>query len=153
MSVYTTLMRVAQIMKINMRTAMVINRNAYVFMKLSLASPAAVSVVDEEYGAAALNAGIIVAANANQKPPIVPNTTQGKVFPMMNSRILVMSNKRPPRKTIGPMKATPFPLAPLQAIRQHERGVVVITKPPSANGVGFPTFLASGDWRTVMGVK
>lgn len=81
--------------------------------------------------------------------PIVPNTTQGKVFPMMNSRILVMSNKRPPRKMIGPllssldeapwptcwmshMKATPFPLAPLQAIRQHERGVVVITKPPSA---------------------
>lgn len=28
MSVYTTLMRVAQIMKINMRTAIVINRNA-----------------------------------------------------------------------------------------------------------------------------
>lgn len=28
MSVYTTLMRVAQIMKINMRTAMVMNRNA-----------------------------------------------------------------------------------------------------------------------------
>lgn len=81
--------------------------------------------------------------------PIVPNTTQGNVFPIMNSRILVMSNKRPPRKMIGPlfssldgapspsilmshMKATPFPLAPLQAIKQHARGVVVITKPPSA---------------------
>ena len=79
----------------------------------------------------------------------MPNTTQGKVFPMMNSRILVISNKRPPRKTIGPlfdsldedflsifssshMKATPFPLAPLQAIKQHERGVVVMTKPPNA---------------------
>lgn len=30
------------------------------------------------------------------------------------------------------MKATPFPLAPLQAIKQHERGVVVMTKPPRA---------------------
>lgn len=26
----------------------------------------------------------------------------------------------------------PFPLAPLQPIKQHERGVVVITKPPRA---------------------
>jgi hypothetical protein len=70
------------------------------------------------------------------------------------------------------MKATPFPLAPLQAIKQHARGVVVITKPPSAldvmldrsamrsryylkthNGVGFPTFLARDDWRTVIGLK
>jgi hypothetical protein len=62
-------------------------------------------------------------------------------------------------------KAIPFPLAPLQAIRQHESGVVVITKPPKAldigatglsqnltalytvcanthKGVGFPTCLA-----------
>lgn len=30
------------------------------------------------------------------------------------------------------MYATPFPLAPLQAIKQHEMGVVVITNPPSA---------------------
>lgn len=78
----------------------------------------------------------------------MPNTTQGNVFPMMNSRILVISNNRPPRKMIGPlfssldgalsihwfshMKATPFPLAPLQPIKQHETGVVVMTKPPSA---------------------
>jgi hypothetical protein len=82
----------------------------------------------------------------------VPNTTQGKVFPIMNSRILVMSNKSPPRKMIGPLltildeavlsidlishiKAIPFPLAPLHAIKQHERGVVVMTKPPSALNV------------------
>ncbi len=35
----------------------------------------------------------------------------------------------------GPMSyvnAIPFPVAPLQAIKQHERGVVVMTKPPSA---------------------
>lgn len=61
-----------------------------------------------------------------------------------------MSNKRPPRKTIGPLcrssdgqsvmqwvstsytNAMPFPLAPLQAIKQHEMGVVVMTNPPSA---------------------
>lgn len=30
------------------------------------------------------------------------------------------------------MNATPFPLAPRQAIKQHEMGVVVITNPPSA---------------------
>jgi hypothetical protein len=35
--------------------------------------------------------------------PIVPKTTQGKVFPRMNSRILVMSRRRPPRKTMGPL--------------------------------------------------
>lgn len=61
-----------------------------------------------------------------------------------------MSSRSPPRKTIGPldyaldgglnpqceaishMKAIPFPLAPLQAIKQHESGVVVMTNPPSA---------------------
>ena len=85
--------------------------------------------------------------------PIVPNTTQGNVFPSTNSRILVISNKRPPRNTIGPlvsstinqsvifrslsyMSATPFPLAPLQAIKQHESGVVVITNPPNALEIG-----------------
>lgn len=30
------------------------------------------------------------------------------------------------------MKASPFPPAPLQAIRAHESGVVVITNPPNA---------------------
>lgn len=80
--------------------------------------------------------------------PIVPKTTHGNVFPIMNSRILVISSKRPPRKMMGPldwlfkcltvifgksyMKATPFPLAPLHAIKQHDRGVVVMTNPPSA---------------------
>lgn len=68
----------------------------------------------------------MVAANANQNPPVkvyqrknttgdpkrledlpmVPNTTQGKVFPRMNSRMLVMSNKSPPRKMIGPLCRT-----------------------------------------------
>jgi hypothetical protein len=35
--------------------------------------------------------------------PMVPKTTQGKVLPSMNSRILVISSNRPPRKTIGPL--------------------------------------------------
>lgn len=79
----------------------------------------------ERNAPAALNAGIIVAAKANQNPPIrkyekcdrdaavylsmslnlpmVPKTTQGKVLPSINSRILVISSNKPPRKTIGPL--------------------------------------------------
>lgn len=70
---------------------------------------------------AALNEGIIVAAKANQKPPVmqinmgrmnrksweslpmVPNTTQGNVFPSANSRRLVITSKSPPRKIVGPL--------------------------------------------------
>ena len=35
-------------------------------------------------------------------------------------------------KFMSYVKAIPFPLAPLQAIRQQESGVVVMTNPPSA---------------------
>jgi hypothetical protein len=35
--------------------------------------------------------------------PMVPKTTQGKVFPRINSRMLVMSSRSPPRKIIGPL--------------------------------------------------
>lgn len=69
---------------------------------------------------AALNAGVIVQPKANQNAPatvsfvcniafeildepIVPNTTQGKVLPRMNSRILVKTSSPPPRKIIGPL--------------------------------------------------
>lgn len=147
------LVRVAQIMKISIRMAMVKKRKAKVFMNSGLDNPEIVSVEDEEYGAAALKAGIIVAANANQNPPMVPNTTHGNVLPKMNSRILVMSSRSPPRKTMGPMKASPFPPDPLQAIRQHERGVVVITNPPNASGVGFPNCLANLGCLRVIGAR
>lgn len=84
---------------------------------------------------------------------MVPNTTHGKVFPRINSRMLVITNKPPPRKTIVPLfvlcqfweyrgcpalasyvNAMPFPPAPLQPIKQHESGVVVMTNPPNALG-------------------
>ena len=35
------------------------------------------------------------------------------------------------------VNAIPFPLAPLQAIKQQARGVVVITKPPRALSLRF----------------
>lgn len=38
--------------------------------------------------------------------PMVPNTTHGNVFPNMNSRMLVMSSKSPPKNTIGPLFAS-----------------------------------------------
>lgn len=75
-----------------------------------------------------------MAAKANQNPPIrkyekrdrdaavhfsmslnspmVPKTTQGKVLPRMNSRILVIRSNKPPRKTMGPL----FSLLRLTAI-------------------------------------
>lgn len=40
--------------------------------------------------------------------------------------------KRSTRSLVSYVKAIPFPLAPLQAIRQQESGVVVMTNPPSA---------------------
>lgn len=72
---------------------------------------------------AALKAGIIVAANANQKAPlksqesvknletkkniqdspIVPKITQEKVLPRTNSKILPITSNMPPRKVIGPL--------------------------------------------------
>jgi hypothetical protein len=83
--------------------------------------------------------------------PIVPKTTQGKVLPRINSRILVRTRSPPPRKIIGPLdkhisivscnlgalidtyvKAIPAPVAPLHPIRQQDNGVVVITNPPRA---------------------
>lgn len=33
----------------------------------------------------------------------MPKTTQGNVLPSMNSRMLVMSNNKPPRKMMGPL--------------------------------------------------
>jgi hypothetical protein len=83
--------------------------------------------------------------------PIVPKTTQGKVLPRINSRILVRTRSPPPRKIIGPLdkhisivscnlrtlidtyvNAIPAPVAPLHPIRQQDNGVVVITNPPRA---------------------
>jgi hypothetical protein len=64
--------------------------------------------------------------------PIVPKTTQGKVLPRINSRILVRTRSPPPRKIIGPVNAIPAPVAPLHPIRQQDNGVVVITNPPRA---------------------
>ena len=123
--------------------------------------------------------------------PIVPNTTQGNVFPIMNSRTLVMSNKRPPRKMIGPL-FSPLNEAPsLSILVSHESNPVPTSASPghqaackgcsgdnkaskcsrcraiksdrsvmrsryylkAHNGVGFPTFLARDDWRTVIGLK
>jgi len=50
------------------------------------------------YAIDALNDGVRVAPKVNQKPPKVPKTTNGKVFPRTNSRSAPRIMSRPPKK-------------------------------------------------------
>lgn len=81
--------------------------------------------------------------------PKCPNTTEENVFPMTNSRILERTKSTPPKRIKTPLflvsrqtrkvwvmgwyyvNAAPPPVAPLHAIKQQDKGVVVNTNAPS----------------------
>ena len=58
------------------------------------------------------------------------NTTNGKVFPMMNSPMPANINKKPPKKTDAVVVATPNPPDPRQAtaLRQQVRFVQALAR-------------------------